>query len=101
MANFWELKTLGEFYGALTLRDAFPELKNLSVDDITDSLSTNDIVILQETRKPVPLLVRLTFPFGVVALLLLIITLPLKFMITGSWHYKWMGLNNWFKALGF
>jgi len=62
MASFWELKTLGRNRAALKLRDAFPEVRNLSIDDIADYLSDSDIVILQETRKPVPLLDRSRTP---------------------------------------
>ena len=101
MSNFWEIKKRNYYWTAFELKKHLPQLKGTSIDEITSHLGSSGLCILSEYSKPKPFWVRLSLPFGLIFMLLLLITLPIKFMLTGTWHYKWEWMSNWFRALGF
>jgi len=101
MGNFWKIKKQDYWNTAYELKKCIPKLKNEDTNDLVDDLRGSNLsfVMIESVKKP--FWVRLSLPFGIIVFLLLFITLPIKFMITGSWSYKWMWLQNWFSALGF
>lgn len=101
MANFWEITKRDYFWTAIELKKHLPQLEGTSTDDIVDNLRGSGLGIVSQKSKPNPFWVRLSLPFGLVFILLLIITLPIKFMLTSTWQYKVYWMSNWFKALGF
>ena len=101
MSNFWEIKKRNYYWAAIELKKHLPQLKGTSVDEITSHLRGSGLGIVSEYSKPKPFWVRLSLPFGLILMLLLLITLPIKFMLTGTWGYKWEWMSNWFRALGF
>lgn len=101
MANFWRITKRNEYWAAIELKKNIPELKRLNTDDIAQRLRDANLSIITEQIESVPFLVRLTLPFGLILFGLLLISLPIKFMLTGTWGYKVQWLSNWFKALGF
>jgi len=101
MAHFWEIKRRSSYQTALELKKILPELKNTNSLDIEDNLRSSGIYLVQIDTKLTPWWIRLTLPFGLIFLIFLFITLPIKFMFTGTWMYNWIWLNNWFSALKF
>lgn len=101
MGNFWKIKRQDYWNTAIELRKILPELNNAYTDDVVDNLRGSNLsfVMIESVKKS--FWIRLSLPFGILTFLVLFITLPIKFMITGSWNYKWMWLQNWFSALGF
>jgi hypothetical protein len=45
--------------------------------------------------------IRLTMPLGLLLIFLMLITSPIKFMITGTWGYRIEWISNWLGAMGF
>ena len=101
MSNFWEIKKRDYYWTAMELKKHLPQLKDVLTDDIADHLRGSGLGIVIEKRKPSPLWARLALPITLIFILLLLITLPIKFMITGTWSYQSERLSNWFKASGF
>lgn len=85
MSNFWEIKKQDYYWTAIQLRKHLPQLQGVSAEDIADSLRGSGLGIVVQKSKPIPFWVRLTLPFGLIFILLLLVTLPIKFMITGTW----------------
>ena len=100
MSNFWEIKKKDYYWTAMELKKYLPELKGSYVDDIENHLRGSGLGIVKEESVPRPIWARLSLPFALVFLLLLFVTMPIKFMITGTWGYKWQWLSNWFRSLG-
>lgn len=101
MSNFWKIEKKDYYWTAIELKKYLPQLKSSSVDDIVDDLRGSGLGVIKQSSVPKPFWIRLTLPFGILFFIVLIITLPIKFMITGTWGYKCQWLTNWFKALGF
>jgi hypothetical protein len=101
MANFWEVEKADEFTVAAKLEKVIPELKNVSRFELVDHLRGSGLIFLTKESKPKSFWIRMSLPFGLVVALFLLITLPIKFMVTGRWHYNYLPLQNWFRALGF
>ena len=101
MSNFWEIKKRDYSWTAMELKNRLPQLMNVTTDEIVDSLRGSGLGIVSVQSVAKPFWVRLSLPFGLIVILLLIITLPIKFMATGTWNYNCQWLSNWFKALGF
>lgn len=101
MSNFWKIKKKSYWDTAIVLQKRLPWLKNVSVTDIEDHLRGTQLGFVEEKSTPRPYWVRLSLPFALILMLILYVTLPIKFMITGTWNYKWNWLSNWFKAIGF
>lgn len=83
-------------------KETFPELNKLSNEEMCDRWIKLGIDFYAEEVKPVKVWVRFTLPIAVVVLLLMFLSLPVVFMITGKWGYafgKKNRLMNWFKML--
>lgn len=83
-------------------KETFPELKNVSSEDLCDRWVKLKIDFYMEIQKPVKLWIRLTLPFAFLAFILMLVGLPFCFLITGKWYYpetKKMIVRNWFRAL--
>lgn len=101
MSNFWEIKTEDYYWTAMELQKYIPELKKCDTDDIVSHLRGSGLFIVKKKSKKRPVWIRFTLPFAITFLLLLLISLPFKFMITGSWNYQIEWVANWFRAVGF
>jgi len=102
MRNFYKIITKNTFETAILLKENFDQFKNTSVEEIEDKLSsiTNGLIFEEERTKVNPL-IRLTLPFAFLLYLLMLITLPIKFILTGTWSYRSKFLTNWFNSLNF
>lgn len=86
---------------AIELKNRIPELSNIDTDDIVDNLRGSGIAVVKKQLNNTPPLLRLTLPFAIVVIILLLVFSPVKFMITGDWGYRWRWMENWFRAVGF
>lgn len=85
------------------LKEVFPEISHLDNEELRDRFIDLNLEFYCEKVKPVPVLLRLTLPFAIIVFLLMIISLPVVFLITGRWSYSLGDKNrilNWFRALG-
>lgn len=101
MANFWQIKKKDYYSTAIELKKRLPWLKSVDIDEITDHLRGSGLGFVKEESVKTPYWMRLTLPFGLIFILLLLITSPIKYMVTGTWGYKVQWIANWLKALGF
>jgi len=88
---------------ALDFKAAFPELSKLELEEVQDRLRELKLEYFARQRIATNPWVRLTLPLGLLVVLLLLISLPIKFMITGAWEYnlkKNLPLYNWLEYLG-
>jgi hypothetical protein len=83
-------------------RETFPELKGLTSEELCDRWISLEINFYSEERTEIRGWVRFTLPFALILFILMFISLPLLFMITGKWTYPNGEKNlilNWFRAL--
>ncbi len=101
MASFWKIETPDYFDIACKLQECIPQLKKCNPNDLVDDLRGSRLSFIRKVQKPTPVWIRLTLPFGIILIFLAFLSLPFKFMLTGSWTYKSIKLSNYFTALGF
>jgi hypothetical protein len=80
----------------------FPELSKLSSEELRDRFVELNLDFYYEKRVPVKTWMRLTLPFAIIFMFLMLIFTPVNFMITGQWGYSLGEKNrilNWFKSL--
>lgn len=85
-------------------KETFPELKDISSEDLADRFRGLGIEFYTAERKPTPLLIRLTMPFAFTVFVVMIALSPLHYLATGRWRYRLADnskLMNWFEAVGF
>ena len=80
-------------------RETFPELNKVSSEEMCDRWISLGIDFYTEEKVAVPLWLRLTLPFALIVMLLMLILLPLNFLFTGKWYYEYLPIYNWFKSL--
>lgn len=83
-------------------RETFPELKKLNNEELCNRFRKLNLNFYYEEQTPVNLWVRFTLPFAIVLMILMLISLPFVFILTGSWHYphtKKDIILNWFRSL--
>lgn len=95
------LYSYSSYEGITKLKDVFPELRNLSYDELGDRWKQLGVNLYSEKITPVNKLVRLTMPFAIILIILMFIFIPFNFLITGTWTYKISKgiIYNWFKSL--
>lgn len=107
MNMFTELKRVysqGYMNYVPNFQETFPELKNLTREELADRFRTLGIEFYTTERKPVPILIRFTMPFALVTFAIMVLFMPLHYLITGQWSYSLKDnskLMNWFSAVGF
>lgn len=80
----------------------FPELSRLDDDELEKRFEDLNMTFFYEEKKPVHFLIRLTLPFAIVVMLLMLIVSPITFLINGRWGYSLGKSNvifNWFRSL--
>lgn len=85
-------------------QETFPELKHLTREELADRFITLGVEFYTSKRKPVPIWIRLTMPFALITIVMMILFMPLNYLITGYWRYDLKNngkLMNWFNAVGF
>jgi hypothetical protein len=83
-------------------KKVFPELKKLSSDELCDRFIELNLDFYSEELTPVPFYIRLTLPFAILTMFIMIIGIPIIFFITGEWNYSFSEKNrllNWFRSL--
>lgn len=82
--------------------DKFPELKHLSSEELCGRFSELGVNFYEVKKSSVKWYVRLTLPFALILMLGMLVTMPIKFIVTGHWKYSF-GKNNYaydlFKSL--
>lgn len=107
MNMFTELKRVysqGYMNYVPNFQETFPELKNLTREELADRFKSLGVEFYTAERKPIPILIRLTMPFAFVTVAIMVLFKPLHYFITGHWHYRLKyncKLMNWFDAVGF
>lgn len=98
LKRVWSYNNMNYIKG---FREEFPELKNVDSEELSDRFARLRIDWFQEVKQEVSIWVRLTLPFALILIILMAISLPFKFMITGIWGYELGGMKlyNWFKQL--
>lgn len=83
-------------------RKTFPELNKLSSEEMCNRWVSLGIDFYTEESVVVNKWIRLTLPFALILMLLMLLSLPFVFILTGKWSYD-TGDNsriiNWFRAL--
>lgn len=82
--------------------EKFPELRNVSTEDLCDRWIDLGIDYYTQKSTPVNPWIRLTLPFALVLMILMFFALPIVFLFTGEWGYSHSEnsrIFNWFKSL--
>jgi len=82
--------------------EAFPELSRVDKEELADRFRKLGLEFYTEERVPVSFWIRLTLPFGLLAISLMFMGLPINFIITGNWGYsisKKGRVLNWLRSL--
>lgn len=107
MNMFTELKRVfshGYMNYVPKFQEVFPELNHISSEELADRFRELGIEFYTTERKPVSPFVRLTMPFAFIVGVILILSIPIHYFITGRWKYSLKSnakLMNWFEAVGF
>lgn len=107
MNMFTELKRVysqGYMNYVPNFQETFPELKNLTREELADRFKSLGVEFYTAERKPTPIWIRLTMPFALITVVIMALCMPLNYLITGHWHYSLKDnskLMNWFDAVGF
>lgn len=81
-------------------RETFPELRHLNSGELTNRFRRMGVHFYKAEETPVSFLTRLSLPFALILIILMLIGLPINFFISGKWHYREsLGIYNWFRAL--
>lgn len=83
-------------------RETFPELRKISNEEMCDRWSSLGIDFYTKKEVPANKWIRLTFPFAIILMILMIIGLPIVFIVNGNWNYGLGEKNiifNWFAEL--
>jgi hypothetical protein len=84
-------------------REVFPELDKVSSEDMCDRWMELGISFYSDEKiVPVRAWMRLTLPFALTLMGLMLIGIPFVFILTGRWGYRLGKKNrilNWFKSL--
>lgn len=94
----WSFNTMTSIPG---FREEFPELKGVSYEELCNRWANLGIELYTQKKKEVPFWTRLTLPFALITFVLMFISLPVVFILTGKWGFP-VGkgkIYNWFKAL--
>lgn len=84
------------------LKKVFPELSKLNNEPIAKFFIDLKMDFYYEEETPVKAWVRITLPFAIILMLLMLLLSPIVFMFTGKWGYSMGKKNrilNWFKSL--
>ena len=82
----------------------FPELKDLSREELYRRFSQSNIKFFMVHNKKVPSLLRLTMPLAIILILIMFIMMPINYFVSGSFRYdtdRYIKIWNWFEAIGF
>ena len=82
-------------------KETFPELKSLSSEELCDRFASMGVDFYQEEVAEVHHLIRLTLPFALIVIIVMILLTPVMFYITGKWGYdiEHTIIANWFRML--
>lgn len=83
-------------------RNVFPELNKVSSEDMCNRWIELGVDFYTDEKTPVNAWMRLTLPFAIALMIIMLIGIPLCFLITGKWTYPLGEKNrilNWFRSL--
>lgn len=83
-------------------KEVFPELSKVSDEKLCERFIELNMEFYYEEKAPVKIWMRLTLPFAIATILLMLVGLPVTFLITGKWGYSLGQKNrllNWLRAL--
>jgi hypothetical protein len=83
-------------------RETFPELNKISSEELCNRFAELGVDFYTEEKVAVSFWIRLTLPFALLTIVLMIVGLPITFLFTGKWGYPFNDKNyihNWFKSL--
>lgn len=101
MKTFWRLTKMDYHQAAFRLKEVLPELSKKYSDEIVNHLRGTDLQFYYVEKVKQPVWIRLTLPIALIVMLTLFLLLPVNFIITGHWGYKYAPLTNWLRSLGF
>jgi hypothetical protein len=82
--------------------ETFPELKNVSSEEMCDRFQELGIDFYTDEKVSVKWWNRFTFPFAIILMVLMLFAIPINFLLTGHWGYSLGEKNrilNWFRSL--
>lgn len=82
--------------------ETFPELNHLDYEELCRRWRSLGVDFYTEKEVEIKWWIRLTLPFALITLILMLAWTPFKFIFTGEWGYSLSENNrilNWFKAL--
>lgn len=83
-------------------RETFPELNKVSSEEMRDRWISLGIDFYTEEKNEVNGWIRITLPFALILMTLMLVGLPFNFIITGKWYYgngEKSRILNWFRQL--
>jgi len=86
-------------------KEQFPELNMVSSEELADRFIKLNLNFYTEEKCYGPWWIRLTLPFALILFVLLTLSMPIKFILTGEWRYSMkskfmLRVVNWFRSLG-
>jgi hypothetical protein len=79
------------------LKDEIPQIINISSDDIANYMRGSGLIIYKMSNNKVPFYIRITLPFAIITMILMLLLLPVNFIFTGRWRYNIEFIASWFR----
>ncbi|MFD2921999.1 hypothetical protein ACFS6H_19925 [Terrimonas rubra] len=83
-------------------KETFPELSKVDGEELCERFIKLKMNFYYEEETPVKPWIRITLPFALISMIIMIICLPVCFLVTGKWSYplgKKSIILNWFRSL--
>ncbi len=98
-----KIERISRFYWFMPkLKNKFPELDCLSEEEFIQRFKELNITFYSEKIVPVKPWIRVTLPFALLLMIIMILFTPILFMLTGKWSYELKETNpirNWLTQL--
>ena len=93
-------RKVGSLHAAKILKDAIPELKNMTPKQISDYLSETSLIFYEQGLAVQSPIHRLSIIPALILWAILFILMPINFIVTGYWGYQFPNaIRFWFRSL--
>lgn len=104
MSFYFKLRKEQHYWVAHKLMRIFPELASkyeYDAEELAKKLYKTELEFYSQEQTKTSFLMRLTLPFALIMMLLMIVYMPIQYIVKGRWGYQSVRILNWFRSLGF
>lgn len=104
MTMYWKYNNENRYRLSHDFRDYFRKHSDVFDDIPTEYvehyLGRTHIRFLKPVESVKNPWIRITLPFAIVTIIIMLLLMPIKYVVTGKWQYENKIILNWFHKLG-